>query len=116
VRIRAGIPCVAAALVWWWPSSASAQRVVQEFGTDLALDAVYPFDTVAITSVTLSAAHGTGVGGNVSAAAIWQPGRTLQWQVGVRSSAMTARLPVSRTTIDVHTGGVQLGGGLRIVF
>lgn len=94
----------------------SVTRLSQQIGTDLTLDDVYPFDTVSVESIALSTRRGTGVGGNVSAGAIWQLNRSLGLAADLRWSSTTARLTVGRDTIDAQTGGVALGGGLRIVF
>jgi hypothetical protein len=94
----------------------SFTRVSQQVGTDLTLDDVYPFDTVSIRSIALSTLHGTGVGGNVSASAVWRLDRRFRLVGTLRWSSTTATLTTGHTSIDAPTGGVQIAGGLRVVF
>lgn len=93
-------------------------HISQDVGTDLVLTDVYPYDTVAISSVTLTKASGSRLGANVGGSIT----RLLSPKLGVTGNVRWtgASVEVDATTptgkLKLQTGGVQVGVSIRIMF
>ena len=96
----------------------SFAHVSQDVGTDLVLNDVYPYDSVAISSVTLTKTTGNRIGVNIGASIT----RLLSARLGVSGDLRWtgASIEVDARTasgkLKLQTGGVQVGASVRIMF
>jgi hypothetical protein len=96
---------------------ASFFRVDQDFVTDVAFTEAYPYDEAAFSSATLTRVTASKTGYNAGADVTWKVGES--WGVGGIVRYSRASIPfrsgdLSFGTVDV--GGLQAGGGLRLMF
>jgi Outer membrane protein beta-barrel domain len=91
--------------------------VEQTFVTDVQYSQAFPFDTASFSSATTRRSSASGTGGNVGADLIWMFARRFGVGGLVQYSAAQVDLDTgTNRTITVDAGGIQAGGGLRIVF
>jgi hypothetical protein len=96
---------------------ASFFSVKQDFVTDVHFTEEFPFDTAVFTAATLTRATASKTGFNASADLTWKINDA--WGVGGLVRFSRARIPLTAGGIDfgtVDAGGVQAGGGLRLIF
>jgi hypothetical protein len=96
---------------------ASFFSIKQDFVTDVSIDESYPFDTATFASATLTRLTASATGFNAGADVTWKLGR--QWGVGGIIRYSRASVPFKSGSLDfgsVDVGGLQAGGGLRLVF
>jgi hypothetical protein len=93
-------------------------RVSQDLVSDVAYAETYPYDTVALSSATVTKATVTTTGYNVGA----DVGFRLSLNMGVgglvRYSRATVLFPLanSASVVSADTGGTQVAGGVRFFF
>jgi len=92
-------------------------NIKQDLVTAVLFDQAYPYDTVSYRGATIGQQSGSKVGFNVGVdVSVYFSGNV---GVGglVRFSRSTIRLPSEGGgTVAVDTGGIQMGGGLRVRF
>jgi hypothetical protein len=96
---------------------ASFFRVDQDFVSDVLYGETYPYDTAAFVSAKLTRVQASKTGYNAGADVTWKLGD--RWGVGGLLRYSRARIPFSFDGIDPGTsnvGGLQAGGGLRLMF
>jgi outer membrane protein with beta-barrel domain len=91
--------------------------VEQTFVTDVQYSQTFPFDTASFSSAETRRSSATGTGGNVGADVIWMFARRFGVGGLIQYSAAQVDLDTgTNRTITVDAGGIQAGGGLRMVF
>jgi outer membrane receptor protein involved in Fe transport len=96
---------------------ASFFRVEQHFVTDVTYNEAYPYDTASFADATLIRTTAKKVGYNVGADVTWK--FSPKWGVGGLLRYAHARVPFTANDLEVGTpdvGGLQAGGGLRLMF
>jgi hypothetical protein len=96
---------------------ASFFSVKQDFVTDVSINESYPFDTAAFSNATLTRLSANVTGFNAGADVTVKLGR--QWGVGGILRYSRAQVPFKSGDLDFGTidvGGIQAGGGLRLIF
>lgn len=96
---------------------ASFFDVEQDFVTDVEFNESFPFDTATFRSATLTRVSATETGYNVSADVTWKIGES--WGVGGLVRFSRATVPFRAGGLDfgeIDVGGLQAGGGLRLIF
>jgi hypothetical protein len=89
----------------------------QELATDrLTYAYTYPFDSISLASTALGSTHGNGLGGHVGATVSRQVGRHVGLDGQIRWSTTRVSLTAESSTFTLQTGGIQMGGGLRIFY
>ena len=92
-------------------------NVNQDFVSDVTVSESYPYDTAAFTSAQLTHTTGAATGYNVGADVTWKLGP--RWGVGGLLRYTRADVPLSFDDVDAgkpHAGGLQAGGGIRLLF
>jgi len=96
------------------PSYISLQQALV---TDVTYTEAYPFDTATFASALSTKAKKSGTGFNGGADVTWRLGKSFGLAGLVRYTGGTLSLEAAAdNTADVKAGGVQVGGGLRIIF
>ena len=95
---------------------ASFFRVEQDFVTDVTYDEPYPYDTATFADATLTRTKAKKVGYNAGADVTWK--FSPKWGVGGVLRYARARVPFTVNDLEVtaDVGGLQAGGGLRLMF
>jgi hypothetical protein len=91
--------------------------VTKDFVTDLSVNESYPFDTATFAGATLTRMSANVTGFNAGADVTVMVGR--QWGLGGVLRYSRATVPFKSGDIDFGTqvlGGIQAGGGLRLIF
>lgn len=89
----------------------------QEFVHDVNWDESYPFDTATFRSADVRQQSGNALGFNAGADVIFRIGRSFGLGGLVRYTQATIDLePAVGRTVQVETGGLQAGAGIRIFF
>jgi hypothetical protein len=89
----------------------------QDFVTDIAFTESYPYDEAKFSSATLTRASGRKTGYNAAADVTWKVGAS--WGVGGVIRFSRAKVPFTSGATKFGTfnlGGLQAGGGLRLMF
>jgi hypothetical protein len=95
----------------------SRLSVEQTFVTDVQYAQSYPFDTATYTGATTHRASKGTTGFNAGADVFWMLGPNVGVGGVVRFMRATARETVTAGhTVSLDVGGVQTGGGIRLVF
>jgi hypothetical protein len=92
-------------------------RVEQDFVTDVAFLETFPYDSVTFTGATLTRVAASRVGYHAAADLVWPVARL--WGVGalIRFSRASMRFTTGGVEFgEMKTGGLQAGGGLRLIF
>jgi hypothetical protein len=92
-------------------------HVDEDFVSDVSFAQVYPYDTASFASATLSHGSGQHAGYNTGADLTWTFGRG--WGAGGMVRFTRARVPFSFDNVAIPAtaaGGVQVYGGLRMMF
>ena len=87
-------------------------RLEQDVVSGLELDEVYPFDEVALERAQITREKETAPGFNVGADFMYR----LTTSLGVGGVARYSRATADVGGDDLRTGGLQLSGGLRVIF
>lgn len=86
--------------------------------SDVFFSEEYPFDTAQFTSATVFKGQESRIGYNVAADVTWRLGRS--WGVGALVRFSRARVPFETPdgveVAKLDAGGLQAGGGLRLMF
>lgn len=96
---------------------ASFFRVNQDFVSDVLYAESYPYDTASFVSARLTRANASKIGYNAGADVTWKLGE--RWGIGGLLRYSRARIPFATAGVDAGTsdvGGLQAGGGLRVMF
>lgn len=91
--------------------------VKKDFVTDVAVNETYPYDTATFASATVTQLSANVTGFNVGADVTWRLGR--QWGVGGILRYSRGEVVFRSQALDFGTitvGGLQAGGGLRLLF
>jgi hypothetical protein len=101
-------------VLWAGPSWISVE---QSFVTGVRYSETYPFDTATFSFADLERESEGAVGFNAGADVIWAFTKNLGVGGIVRFSRATATVaPASGRTVDLEVGGIQAGGGVRLMF
>lgn len=91
-------------------------NVTQELATDLRYTDSYPFDTATFGSAILTETSKTVVGANAGVDVTWRLSRSIRGGALVRYTFAPLSLsPADGNTVDMHAGGFQIAGSLRIL-
>jgi hypothetical protein len=96
---------------------ASFFRLEQSFVSDVIFAEAYPYDTASFVTATLAADRASKVGYNAGADVTWK--FSPRWGLGGLIRFSRARVPLAIGELDagtVEVGGLQAGGGLRVIF
>jgi hypothetical protein len=91
--------------------------VKKDFVTDVTFNESYPYDTATFASATLTPLSASVTGFNAGVDLTWRLGP--QWGVGGIVRYSRAEVPFKSGDLDFGTlnvGGLQAGGGLRLIF
>jgi hypothetical protein len=92
-------------------------NVEQDIVTQVNVTETFPYDTAAFASADRTKEKKSGVGFNVGADVMWMFGHNVGVGGLVRFARTSVDLPVpNNRTVSVDAGGVQVGGGLRLIF
>ena len=91
-------------------------HVSQDLVTDVNYSESYPYDTATFTSAPSERTTAGAVGFNVGGDVRWMFARSFGIGGMVRFTRATVDLASGDRTISVEAGGVQAGGGIRLVF
>lgn len=95
----------------------SMTSLTQAVVTEVHYSETYPYDTATFTRATTKDAKGSAVGFNIGADVQWMFNRSFGIGGVVRFTRAQVDLDIATgRTLQVDTGGVQAGGGLRIGF
>ncbi len=98
-------------------AGASFFRVDQDLVSDITYTETYPYDTATFSNAPTTRVTVTKVGYNLGADATWK--LSPLWGVGGLVRFARARVPLSVNGLGagtVNAGGLELGGGLRLMF
>jgi hypothetical protein len=85
--------------------------------TEVQYAETFPFDTATFTRATTRRAKGSAVGFHAGADVTWMFGRTIGLGGLVRFTRAQVDIDIAEgRRLSIDTGGVQAGGGLRILF
>lgn len=88
----------------------------QELATDLRYSESYPFDTASYSSAIVTQSSKTVMGANAGADVTWRLSRSVRGGALVRYTFANLSLsPATGNTVDMHAGGFQVAGSLRIL-
>lgn len=95
---------------------ASLFRVQQTFVSDVTHAEVYPYDAASFVDATLTTESSSKVGYNAGADVTWK--FSPRWGLGAMIRFSRARVPftIAETDASAEVGGLQAGGGLRMMF
>jgi hypothetical protein len=92
-------------------------NVDQEIVTDVLYDETFPYDVATFRSATTRRVKASGTGFNAGADLRWMFSRTIGAGALLRFTRADMDLePAAGRRLAVRAGGVQVGGGLRVVF
>jgi hypothetical protein len=95
----------------------SRLSVEQTFVTDVSYTQSFPFDSAAFSTATTRRSSASAMGFNVGTDVIWMFARRFGVGGLVQYSAAQVRQDVGNNrSVTLDAGGIQAGGGLRIVF
>lgn len=88
----------------------------QDLVTDIRYSESYPYDTATFGSADTTQVSKTVVGVNAGADVTWRLSRSVRGGALVRYTFANLSLsPASGNTVDMHAGGIQIAGSLRIL-
>jgi hypothetical protein len=95
---------------------ASLFRVRQAFVSDVIHAEAYPYDAASFVDATLTTESSSAIGYNAGADLTWK--LSPRWGVGamIRLSRARVAFTIAETDASAEVGGLQAGGGLRLIF
>ena len=92
-------------------------RTEQAFVTEVHYSHEYPYDTAQFRNVSTEPMKGTALGYNVGADLTWRLTSHVGFGGLVRVARANKEFPLSNgDTVSIKSGGVHVGGGLRLLF